>query len=225
MLDRLQKVELLRVLALPGCPLCRLAHEDEDRALRALLREGSSNARLLGRLARAGGFCRSHAWALQHLEEETWRDGLINASLARPLLQEALDSLETSSTKRRTASRPEHATGGAPCPICATLASLQTSRALQLAGGLADEELAHRFAAREQGLCLPHFRLVWGEEMADAVRASLREVQRRQMRRLVEHLDGYLRTHHMHVTDEPSPEERESWRAAVAALSGEDHTT
>ncbi len=220
-LHRLQKTEVLRVLGLPGCPLCRLAAEDEARVLRALLREGLSTTKVLDQLSRAGGFCRRHAWGLQRLEEETWNDGLTNACFARPLLTEALASLDRTAGSRRARAADRRAPAEG-CPACDSLEALQASRALQLARGLADEEVAAALAARPRGLCLPHYRLVWREEMPDPVRARLREIQRAHLARLLEHLDGYVRTHHMHVSDEPSAEEIESWRDAVAVLSGED---
>jgi hypothetical protein len=220
-LSRLQKAELRRVLGLPGCPLCRLAAEDEDRAVRALLREGLSNNKLLDQLSRAGGFCRRHAWALQRLEEETWRDGLTNACFAQPLLEEALTSLDQLTRPRRARRKPALPAAADGCPACRSLDSLQAGRALQMAHGVADEEIVASLASRPRGLCLPHFRLVWHETMPDAARSALLAIQRAQLARLVEHLDGYVHTHHMHVADEPSPEERSSWRDAVAALAGE----
>jgi len=98
---------------------------------------------------------------------------------------------------------------------------MQQIKAAGMAEALADEALAHLFAARERGLCLPHFRLVWAEEMPDQVRQSLREVQHVQLRDLLDRLDRYLWKHHWNVTEPQLPEEEASWTDAVAMLSGD----
>lgn len=94
-------------------------------------------------------------------------------------------------------------------------------RVTQLADALADAAFAPLFVARSQGLCMPHFRLVWAVEMQEPVRQSLREVQRRHLRDLLDRLDRYLRKHHWNVTEPRLPEEEASWKDGIAMLSGD----
>ena len=213
--------ELRRVLAASGCPLCRFEREDDTRYLKSLLHEGLASAGMLERLSRAEGFCREHAWALQSMEERIWHDGLTNASFERVLLAEALASLEELPASRRGLSRMRQAKPIAQCPACASRARMRQIRAARLADALLDESTTHLFMARQQGLCMPHFRLVWVEEMPDGARGLLRNLQRNQLRRLLGHVDGYIRKHHWDVAEAQLPEEEASWRDAVALLAGD----
>lgn len=213
------KAELKRVLAAPGCPLCTLSRDDDERYLRSLLREGLSNAGVLERLSLAGGFCGDHAWALQRMEQSVWHDGLTNACFERPLLADALSSLDELPTKRRALKKGSSRT--AECPACAGRTRMKQIRAAGLAEALLDQGIARLFAERKQGLCMPHFRLVWQEDMPIQARESLRESQRGRLSELLDRLDRYLRKHHWNVTEPQLPEEESSWKDAVSMLSGD----
>lgn len=215
------KAEMRRVLLDEECPLCVLRGEDEVRNLYGLLHEGLSNAPYLERLSRAGGFCRDHAWALQRLEERDWHDGLTNASFERPLLAEAIEQIERLPMTAKAVRRARQDRTLAPCPACQARAQMEQIRAATFAEAMQDPELAGLSAQRKLGLCMPHFRLVWNQKMPDETRRFLAETQRRQLRGLLVELDQYLRKHHWHVKEIPLPEEAESWRRAVAMLSGQ----
>ena len=213
--------ELRRVLAAPGCPLCRFEREDDTRSLRSLLREGLASSGMLERLSRAEGFCREHAWALQSLEEQTWHDGLTNASFERVLLADAIASLEELPVSRRGLARMRQAKPIAQCPACVSRARMRQIRAARLAEALLDESIVRLVTTRQQGLCMPHFRRVWVEEMPIGARRLLRDLQLNQLRQLLGHVDGYIRKHHWDVAEAQLPEEEASWRNAVALLSGD----
>ena len=211
--------DLGRVLASPGCPLCTLSRADDERYLGSLLQEGLSNVGLLDRLSLAGGFCAEHAWALQRMEQREWHGGLTNACFERPLLADALSSLDQLPTTRRALKRASGPV--AECPACAARARTERSRAAGLAEALAEGRFAHLYAERPEGLCMPHFCRVWREQMPAQVRESLRETQRRRLQELLERLDRYLWKHKMNVTEAKSPQEVSSWTEAVAMLSGD----
>lgn len=217
----LLKSELRRALQGDGCPLCTLAREDEDRHLHSVLREGLSSASFLNVLTEAGGFCARHAWALQRVEQREWRDGLTNACYERPLLADALSYLDDLSPSGRAARRHRRTSKAAPCPACVSLQRMREIRASGLGQALQDPALGELFAARRQGLCMPHFRLMWRHDMPDEVRQRLLETQRRQVRELLGGVDQYLRKHNWFVREAMLPDEEESWRWAVALLSGE----
>lgn len=155
------------------------------------------------------------------MEEQTWHDGLTNACFERLLLAEALSSLDELPTSRRALARMKQVRPSAECPACVGRTRMGQIRAASLAQALADESVAHLLMAREQGLCLPHFRLVWVEDMSADVRRLLRDLQRDQLQLLLGHVDGYVRKHHWNVTEAQLPEEEASWRNAVAMLSGD----
>ena len=217
--------EMRRALLDEECPLCMLRGEDEVRGLSSLLHEGLSNAPYLERLSQAGGFCSEHAWALQRLEERDWHDGLTNASFERPLLADAIEQVGRLPMTTRAVRRARRKSTATPCPACEGRARMEEIRASNLAEALQDQEFAELYAQRKLGVCMPHFRMVWVEEMPDEVRRFLAETQRRQLQRLLGELDQYLRKHHCHVKETPLPDEAESWRRAVAMLSGQAMST
>lgn len=213
--------EMRRVLLGEACPLCTLRSEDEVRYLYSLLHEGLSNASFLDRLAQSGGFCPEHAWALQRLEERDWHDGLTNASFERPLLADAIEQLDQLPMSRRAVRRARRSFGEGPCPACQGRLGMEKIRSAHFAEALQDPELAELYAQRKLGLCMPHYRMVWFEEMPDETRRFLSETQKRQLQTLLGELDQYLHKHHWHVKEKPLPDEAESWRRAVAMLSGQ----
>ena len=218
--SRLFVAGLKRALAAPGCPLCTFGRDDDDHYLHSLLREGFSSADLLGRLARSQGLCREHAWALQRLEQSEWHDGLTHAGFEQPLLADARAWLDRLPVEGRARRRAPKTTG--QCPACFARDRTSQGRISAFAEALADEQVTRLYARRAQGLCMPHFRLLWQEEMPGRVRESLREHQRACLQELLERLARYEDKHDYRVTEPPSPEEEASWTDAVAALSG-DH--
>ncbi|MGO8685166.1 MAG: DUF6062 family protein [Thermoleophilia bacterium] len=221
-LSPLFSADLHRVLAAPDCPFCQLTALDDERYLRSVLREGLRTQELLQRLSAARGFCPEHAWALQRLERETWHDGLSNAFFAHALLEEALQAVEALPPTRPTSTHHQREVATAECPACAARARMQEITAAGFCAALADESFARLFAAREQGLCLPHFRLLWREALPAAVRQLLRDVQRRQLQTLLTNLGGYVNKHRSNVTEEMRPDEAASWRRAVEMLAGNE---
>jgi len=213
--------ELKSKLVLPGCPLCRLAREDDDRYLRSLLREGLSSAGMLDRLALSGGFCGEHAWGLQRMEEQKWHDGLTNASYQRAVVAEMLASLDDTPPSRRARSRTRRAGSTAVCPACVQRVRAAQIRVSKVAEALADGPTLELFTQRREGFCLPHYRDLSGEELPEPTRRLLQELQRQQLRRLLDDLDGYIRKHHWDVHEPRLPDEETSWKDAVAMLSGQ----
>ena len=209
-------------LVSPGCPLCRLARDDDDRCLRTLLREGLSTAGMLDRLVRSGGFCREHAWALQRMEEQGWHDGLTNACYQRVVVAEALASLDAPPSRWWWArSRAKRAMRAAGCPACAQATRSAEISVSLVAKALADGPTLELFAQRRSSFCLPHYRALSAEELPETTRGLLRELQRDQLQRLVNALDGYIRKHHWNVDGAWFPSEEASWKDAAAILSGE----
>ena len=214
------RAEMQRALLGQACPLCTLRSEDEVRYLHSLLREGLSNSSLLDRLSRAGGFCPEHAWALQRREERDWHDGLTNASFERPLLADAIEQLDQLPMSQRAVRRARSTQTEGPCPACQGRLSMERIRSANFAEALQDPELAQIYGQRKLGLCMPHVRMVWFEDMPDETRRFLSETQKRQLRGLLGELDQYLRKHHWHVKEKPLPDEADSWTRAVAVLAG-----
>lgn len=101
----LTEVELKRAFRQPGCPLCRLRREREERYLFHLLYENVNDPSSREHLARGMGLCTRHAWELQAMEQHHWHDGMVNGILYEDLAGRVLDTL-TDHLTRGPASRP-----------------------------------------------------------------------------------------------------------------------
>lgn len=78
-----------------GCPICRLRHRGERRYLTGFLWENVNDAGVRNKLVRSLGFCHTHAWQIQDLEETRWGDGMGTAIVYDDLARRALRGLET----------------------------------------------------------------------------------------------------------------------------------
>lgn len=72
----LSELWLKLALQKPGCPICRLRQEAEDRYLFNLLYENVTDGITRMHLVHAMGLCPEHSWMLQATEFCHWHDGL-----------------------------------------------------------------------------------------------------------------------------------------------------
>lgn len=77
----------------PGCPICRLRQESEQRYLFNLLYESVNDGITRLHLVRGMGFCPEHAWALQATEQQQWNDGMGTGIIYEDLTGRVLDVL------------------------------------------------------------------------------------------------------------------------------------
>ncbi len=77
----------------PGCPLCRLRRETEQRYLFHLLYESVNDGVTRLRLVQSMGLCFRHAWLCQAIEWEQWEDGLGTGTIYEDLLSRTVSLL------------------------------------------------------------------------------------------------------------------------------------
>lgn len=77
----------------PGCPVCRLRQQQEQRYLFNLLYENVNDGTTRLRLVRGLGLCPDHAWRLQATEPQHWSDGLGTGIIYEDLTGRLLGSL------------------------------------------------------------------------------------------------------------------------------------
>jgi hypothetical protein len=77
----------------PGCPICRLRQESEDRYLFNLLYEHVTDGITRMHLVHAMGLCSEHSWMLQATEFRHWHDGLGVGIIYEDLTERVLQSL------------------------------------------------------------------------------------------------------------------------------------
>jgi hypothetical protein len=79
----------------PGCPVCYLRLRSERRYLYNFLWENVNDAGIRGKLIRSWGFCHTHAWQIQEMEETIWHDGMGTAIVYEDLARRVLRELVT----------------------------------------------------------------------------------------------------------------------------------
>jgi hypothetical protein len=234
--------ELLAALAEPGCAVCRLLDGSSDRLVDAILFEMVNDVGVREELNAARGYCRRHAALLVRtgsaLGSATMMQGVLKM-LIRTLDANAIDAAGASRLRalaRSVNSGMSHpatrqlAADLSPqtaCPLCANEVVVErqlidTLLAQMTPGG----ELAAVYAASD-GLCLPHFRNTVARGLPGPNLSALLAAQRAIWVRLEAELEEFLRKSDHRFRHEPFGGERDSWRRALSAVSGNlpDHLT
>jgi hypothetical protein len=106
----LNTLRLKLAIKQPGCPVCRLRQEAEERYLFNLLYENVTDGTTQLDLVRGLGLCPHHTWLLQAIEQQNWNDGMGVGILYEDLTARVLDTLSTYLAQNR-ASHPKMAAG------------------------------------------------------------------------------------------------------------------
>jgi len=229
-IDSLTRAELLTAFEHQGCPLCWMLRRASRRYLYHVLHEYVLDGGLRVKLHRALGFCRQHAWELQALEAEEWRDGMGTATLYEDLARSTARAIRDAAAAvrprrrwpwtRRQAPAPSPLQAAGECPACAsTRASDAYATSVLMQALAADEEFKQRFAA-SFGLCLPHFTRALNASADESARRVLAEVQAEKLQRLADELGDYIRKHTVGHHDEPKGREQTSWIRVIEQFVG-----
>lgn len=227
--------ELLAALAEPGCAVCRLLDTSSDKLVDAILFEMVNDVAVREELNAARGYCRRHAALLVRtggaLGSATMMQGVLKV-LIRTLDAAPIDQAGASRLRSLARSVSDSVTHPAvreladdlaprvACPICANEAVVFR----QLAGTLLEHmrpggELATAYA-KSSGLCLPHFRDVVARGLPGPNLTLLVSAQRDIWAQLEAELEEFLRKSDHRFRHERMGAERDSWRRAIAAVSG-----
>jgi len=221
-------VDLVAALAKPGCAICRMAREAVHRYLDGLLYENVNDVGTRARLRAAHGFCHVHAWQAAALRDAfgmaiIYRD--VVGSLGEEL-QSATDSprLRSSGLLRREP-RPgqflaRRLAARRPCPACSVQDEVTDATLGSLVRNLNDPEMERAFSS-SSGLCLPHLRRALALAEDSASIEMLVRVQRAALARLEGELSEFIRKHDYRFAAEEWGPERDSWRRAIAVMTGE----
>jgi hypothetical protein len=167
--DNDSAIDVVRLLEVGGCALCRVRDEAEQTWLRWFEIEHHSDAATLAALGNARGFCPAHTRRLVASDKP--------AILRRPwefLLRAAIECAE-----RLIATVDVPA--AAPCPLCASADARTRAAGESLAAALEEPEAGAALRERH-GLCYPHLQVLLpnlsaaqAAVAADAVRAGIAE--------------------------------------------------
>jgi len=227
--------DLRDALALPGCPVCRLAARDAGRYLDGLLWEHVTDPGVRAKVRRAQGFCRDHARLLDRagaslgvaiLMQDLLRGVLETLegvrfqappALSRRRAQETLDPGQPSAATAELVARltPED-----PCPACAHASEGEAGYLDTLVEQLPGEEGLLDAYRGSAGLCLPHFRMALARVREPAVFEALVSAQRGVWERLEAGLREQIRKNDHRFRDEPWGDESDAWLRGLVAVSG-----
>lgn len=217
---------LRETLALGGCPLCRLAEQDEQTFLQSLTYERILDIPTRETLQRARGLCAPHARA--------WRAvqgcALPVALVYRPIIKDLLAQTEPQAAQgwfsRSVSPRQlgERLATAAPCPACRVgEATARRYAEVLLRDVGAKEARAEEVRAaliQGGGLCLPHLRLTLQTSGPAAGYQALLAAQREAWSALMAELDEFIRKNDYRFQHEPLGDERDAWLRALDALVG-----
>lgn len=232
--------ELLIALGEPGCAFCRLLRTSTDRLVDSILFEMVNDVGVREELNAARGYCRRHSALLVRTG-----GALGSATMMQGVLRELIRTLDAGQVGRAGPSRLRALARSAnvdvghpatrqlatalspqtPCPLCANEAAVERQLADTLLSQMTPGgELAAAYAA-SSGLCLPHFRGVVARGLPGPNLSALVAEQRAIWVRLEAELEEFLRKSDHRFRHEPFGAERDSWRRAISAISGElpDH--
>lgn len=242
-MDPMMVMYLKSAFRQPGCPVCRLARDAEDRYLRFLLWENVNDLETRIRISQAMGFCHRHAWQTYRMEVREWGSALGNSIIYEDLVGQITrrlaalrvpvptpDRVEKGlrgwAALRRWLVRKAGAATSAPltpsrsCRACESGAQSAESAAVNLVRILADPEHQALYAASD-GVCLPHLRLALEHGDSPAGQRHLIAATQARLEALQKDLHEYGRKQAWEYRYETvTPTEQSATERAVAFLAG-----
>ncbi|MBC7098416.1 hypothetical protein H5T52_04780 [Candidatus Bipolaricaulota bacterium] len=203
--------QLSRALGEPGCPICRLVRESEERWIWTLLYEFTGDPEIHTLLARSLGLCALHADLMRKVVEG--RRLMTPSGVAR-LYETVVNALERKLQQgllRGNANKTE-------CPLCTYANGTAERQAYFLARLLSTREWQKEYKASD-GLCWPHGRLVL-KQASRGVQSWLMGDFVQRLERLGGLLAELQRKQRYDVPEPVTPEEADSWREALWRLGG-----
>ena len=198
---------LRRALTRPGCPICRLVRESEERWIWTLLYEYTGDPRTHASFSRSFGLCSHHGQLMRRVVEG--RRLMTPSGVAR-LYETAVRELKSQ------LAFPARVRDG--CPLCSYAARTADRHAYFLARLLDGEEWRAAFS-HSQGLCWPHLRALLPHADRE-VRGWITRDFRGRLEGLERDLIELQRKQRYDVPEELSPSEADSWREALWRLGG-----
>lgn len=203
--------QLRRALREPGCPICRLVRESEERWIWTLLYEFTGDPEIHALLARSLGLCAPHADLMRKVVEG--RRLMTPSGVARlyETVVKALEGELRQGRLRGNAKKPE-------CPLCTYAKNTAERQAYFLAQLLSTREWRKEYEASD-GLCWPHVRQVLAQAPRE-VQEWLTQDFAGRLERLRRNLSELQRKQRYDVPEPVTPEEADSWREALWRLGG-----
>jgi len=153
------------------CPICYVLAKLPFEYFRLLPARWPEEPKLRHIVCAAGGFCNAHSWRFNAMQS--------HVAIGRVYV----DILAT------LAEQPDRPVSA--CPVC-VLENLAVEILLQLLKEKLAVETERKRYKELLGLCYPHWRRLWQQELAPDLRRFLLETQKTQTERLRIHLQGFM---------------------------------
>jgi len=215
-MDDLSVERYLEVLKKDRCPLCFLMASSGLERLKSFLNEYVNDPEVRGTIAKAGGFCRLHAWQSVASGNNPVGVGLVHHSL----LTEGLARIAKEKGDRPLFGPRKEKT---LCLMCDWEASVADNLSRQFATCWAASPKLREEFDKNGILCVPHLEKVV-RCSPPGERASIIEAGRKSLEGLLKELEEYLNKQDYRRAHEKSGEEWDSWIRAVRMMVGEKGT-
>ncbi len=222
------RAPLQQALRRPGCAVCHVVRDWEQRSLFSFLYEGMTVAPARQKFLDGGGFCSRHFWLATHLGVNFWSVGGFEvANLCAPLVAKAQVEIERVEAWRGRArrvvlwkSRDEIPTAlpGRACVFCAEIRRREKGLIELLEKLVQGEEFARQFAA--SALCFRHTHLAVNMWKNPSTRAQLAKAFRRSTDELIRELNEFIRKHEHQHRHEPFAREADVVARVMEFLVG-----
>ncbi len=208
--------DIVEALAEPGCALCRVLADFEEREMATFAREGRRVPEARSRFTASGGFCRRHGWLFHRVTAQAG-SGMPIADIYGHLVARDLERLHTA----RNAGA-ESLARARPCPACEAAAAALERKADFFVDALKEGGVRAAYTD-SNGFCEAHLAAalaVAGDREPGVARFLLSD-RRRRLERLAHDLAEYDRKRDHRYAHEPKGNEQFSVTDVVRLYAGE----
>jgi hypothetical protein len=222
--------DLLERLERPGCPICALILHAGKQYIESLLYEFSLDEGVQRSFRRGRGLCNHHSWLLVHQHGYSLGVSVLFESALDEVVQ-IMQSTSPAAAVSGMARLLSRSLGGEledrlepeePCLVCANVQEAESRYVQTFAKHWSMQALQTAFHASD-GLCLPHLRDVLPQMEATSERKELIEIHVAKWTALKAELDQFQLKSAYNYVGEPMGVEADSWKRAVASLTGGEH--
>ncbi len=207
-----------------GCVVCSLVQRDVHRFLDSHLYEYVNTPETHAKMRSSRGLCATHSANLVEFGASVLGITILHAAIMDELLKTSAEPSRASAAFGRlrgnsgsTLANKLEAEG--QCMACAALERAEGQHTGTIAEYISDERMNAAYAASD-GLCLPHFRQTLRLAPDSNRTDMLTSLQVPKWKALKAQLDMLAKKYDANHNDEAVGEEADSWRRALAMVSG-----
>mgnify|MGYP006279368773 CR=1 FL=1 len=216
----------------PGCSLCRLQREMEERWLWQVFYELTRDREIRDEFDRSSGLCTRHSrLAFAVIEERELIGGHNLARIYGTVIQRLsdralnfkrsgpLDISQSLLPRLLRGTKFDNSDEVDDCPLCRRIYRISGDHARTFLDCIESEEELQRYRESD-GLCDPHFGKVLQVVEDDSQRKIIVKDHSRRLELLKANLESLMKKRRYDSDSEISPEESQSWREALWRCSG-----